>query len=87
MRAAFFAFAIFAATPAFAQSPVIYHLDVDANDLNALGAAINELPKKIADPLIAKLQAQIAAQNQAMADTAKKTADEAKAKAESDAKP
>lgn len=87
MRAAFAVVAFLAVSPVLAQSPIVYHLDVDANDLNAMGTALNELPKKVADPLIAKLQAQISAQNQAMADAAKKAADEAKAKPEADAKP
>ena len=81
MRAALAIVAILAASPAFSQSPQVYHLDVDANDLVNMGTAFNELPKRIADPLIAKLQSQIIVQNQAVADAAKKAA-EAKPKAE-----
>jgi hypothetical protein len=83
MRAAFAVAALLAASPVFAQSPTVYHLDVDANDLVNMGAAFNELPKKVADPLIAKLQAQINAQNAAVAEAAKKAAETAKAKDES----
>lgn len=83
MRAAFAIVALLAATPALAQSPTVYHLDVDATDLNYVGAALNELPKKIADPIVAKLQAQVNAQNEA----AKKAADAAKAKPEVDKTP
>lgn len=76
MRAAFAVVALLAIAPASAQQ--IYHLEVDANDIAYVGAALNELPKKIADPLIAKLQGQINAQNEA----AKKAAETAKPKAE-----
>lgn len=75
---AFFAFGIAAliATAAAAQTqptappappPAEYTLKVDQNDLSALAAAINELPKKIADPLLAKLNAQLQAQSPAKA--------------------
>lgn len=45
------------ATPAPADG--IYYLAVTQADLNTLGQAINELPKKIADPLVLKLDGQI----------------------------
>ena len=45
-----------------AEGPSRYTLEVDAADVAAIGQAINELPKRVADPLIAKLQAQIQAQ-------------------------
>lgn len=50
---------------AFAQDapqPQKFHLELDQTDLNALARVIDELPKKIADPLIIKLQTQLAAQ-------------------------
>ncbi len=40
-----------------------YTLHVNSADITAIGMAINELPKRVADPLIAKLQSQIDAQN------------------------
>ncbi len=49
-----------AAQPAPAPTPPsAYFIMVDQNDLNLLSAAINELPKKLADPLIQRLQSQI----------------------------
>jgi hypothetical protein len=39
--------------------PVTFQLEVDQNDIAALSAALMELPKKVADPLISKLNAQI----------------------------
>lgn len=45
--------------------PKQWTLTVDAADLENIGAVLPDLPKKIADPLIAKLQAQINAQNAA----------------------
>ena len=38
--------------------------EMDGNDLAAIGNALNELPKKIADPLILKINAQLQAQTQ-----------------------
>lgn len=47
-----------------APPPSVYFLAVDQADLNLLSAAINELPKKLADPLFAKLQGQIGKQTE-----------------------
>lgn len=41
-----------------------FYLKFDNNDLQILSTAAMELPKKIADPFIAKMQAQLAAQTQ-----------------------
>lgn len=58
------------ATPARAEDkpaappvpPSVYFLALDQQDLSLLSAAINELPKRAADPFLAKLQGQIAKQ-------------------------
>ena len=63
--------------PALAQ-PDKTTLEFDAQQLQWLGQAINELPKKIADPFLAELQRQMAVKQ--------KAADEAKAKADAAAK-
>ena len=64
------------AAPAFAQEatpqppaqpvepPSKFYLELDKTDLDLIGTAINELPKKIADPLINRLNAQLSAQTQ-----------------------
>lgn len=54
-----------AGTPAPAPQPAPpakVYLELDQNDLVAVSQAINELPKRVADPLIVKLNAQL--QNQ-----------------------
>lgn len=51
------------AQPAQAQ-PTKFYLEVDPADLAAISTALNELPKKIADPLILKLNGQLQAQEQ-----------------------
>lgn len=58
-----------AAAPAVVQPapPSKFYLEVDQADLNLLAAAINELPKKLADPLLAKLNLQLAAQTKVKA--------------------
>ncbi len=67
------------ASPAPAPAPVQrYYLELDQNDLQAVSNALAELPKRIADPLILKLNAQLQAQAQIIANKAK--ADEAKPK-------
>lgn len=48
--------------PAAATAPAKFYLELDQADLNAVSAALNELPKKIADPLILKLNGQLQAQ-------------------------
>ena len=64
------------ATPTFAQEttpqppaqpiepPSKFYLELDKTDLDLIDTAINELPKKIADPLINRLNAQLSAQTQ-----------------------
>lgn len=47
------------AAPAASQK---FYLEVDASDLAAISQALNELPKRVADPLILKLNAQLGAQ-------------------------
>jgi hypothetical protein len=44
------------------DAPKKFWLEVDQNDLNAISQALMELPKKIADPLVLKLNAQLQAQ-------------------------
>jgi hypothetical protein len=48
-----------------ADGPPKYTLEVEQADVAALGQALNELPKRVADPLIAKLNAQIQEQMRA----------------------
>lgn len=55
-------------TTAAAQQPAgpkEYTLTMPAEDINTIGAAINELPAKIANPLTVRLLKQIEAQNEA----------------------
>ena len=47
------------ATTAPAPPPTHWQLDLDAGDLQTLNAAVMELPKKVADPFIAKLQSHL----------------------------
>lgn len=59
------------------QVPQRFWLEVDAADLGAISQALNELPKRVADPLILKLNSQLQAQqqitsNKAEAEKAKK---------------
>lgn len=42
--------------------PQQFNLVLDQNDLAALSIALNELPKRVADPLIMKINAQLQAQ-------------------------
>lgn len=46
-----------------AAPPKLYYLEVDPNDLQAISQALMELPKKIADPLVLKLNAQLKVQD------------------------
>ena len=48
-----------AAAPAPVQAPLAYTLSVTPEDLQNIGAVLQDLPKRIADPLITKLNAQI----------------------------
>jgi len=63
--------------PAYAEEPVptpsppmsqvtpqLFYFEVDQNDINAISSALNELPKRVADPLILKLSGQLKAQAQ-----------------------
>lgn len=50
--------------PAATPAPAKYYLEIDQTDLGALSQALNELPKRIADPLILKLDAQIRSQQE-----------------------
>jgi len=56
-------------TSAFAQNaapapapPATYHLQLNDADIGTLGQALQELPKRLADPLIAKINTQLQAQ-------------------------
>jgi hypothetical protein len=51
-----------AATPAAPAPGQKFWLEVDQSDLAAISQALNELPKRMADPLILKLNAQLKAQ-------------------------
>ena len=53
-----------AAAPAVPAAPPKVYLELDQNDLAAVSQALNELPKRIADPLILKLNGQLQAQMQ-----------------------
>jgi hypothetical protein len=44
--------------------PSTFHLEVDQADLAAISNALMELPKKVADPIINKLNAQLQKQMQ-----------------------
>lgn len=56
--------------------PQKFTFEVDQNELNAIAQGLNELPKRVADPLLQKLTIQLQAQAKANADrTPKKDAD------------
>lgn len=62
------------AVPAPSQpAPKLFYIEVDQGDLNALSTAINELPKRIADPLILKINGQLQVQSKISADYATAT--------------
>ena len=48
--------------PASVQIPETFQIEVNQADLAAISNALMELPKKIADPIITKLNAQLARQ-------------------------
>jgi hypothetical protein len=50
--------------PAAPAAPAKFYLEVDQSDLNAIAQGINELPKRVADPLLLKLNGQLQAQEQ-----------------------
>jgi hypothetical protein len=60
------------------EPPQTFTLSVDQTDIGHIGQALNELPKRVADPLISKLNAQI----QAQVAERNRAAEEAKKKAE-----
>jgi len=49
-------------------APTKFYLELDQNDINALNAVIQELPKRIADPFILKINGQLAVQARIAAD-------------------
>lgn len=54
-----------AAMPAPVAAPAVpanYYFELTPADLNALAQGLNELPKKIADPILMKMDAQMRAQ-------------------------
>lgn len=51
--------------------PATFQLEVDQADLGVLSTALMELPKKIADPMINKINGQLAKQMEARAAVAK----------------
>lgn len=51
--------AVYFATKAKSAEAPKYTIELDAADLQSLGLALNELPKRVADPLIAKINAQL----------------------------
>jgi len=82
MRFIYMIAAIAIVTPAFAEDqpaavpvPQHYYVELDAADINNMSQALNELPKRIADPLINKISVQLQAQarsEQAQKDAAEK---------------
>ena len=52
------------AAPAAPAAPAKYYLELEQADLNAISQALMELPKRVADPLILKLNGQLQAQEQ-----------------------
>lgn len=51
----------------------VFYLEVDQAELNSIATAINELPKRVADPLILKLNSQLQVQAKLAADYAAAT--------------
>jgi hypothetical protein len=56
-----------ASQPAPLPLPTTFHLEVDQADLAAISNALMELPKKVADPIISKLNIQLQKQMQVTA--------------------
>ena len=52
-----------APSPTPTAPPVRFYLELEQQDLNAISTALMELPKKIADPLILKLNGQLQKQD------------------------
>lgn len=55
------------ATPAPSQ-PARFYLEMDQGDINALNACVQELPKRVADPLVLKINGQLTVQAKIAAD-------------------
>lgn len=53
------------AAPAPPAAPQKFYLELDPSDLQSISQAISELPKRVADPLIQRLNAQLQAAEQA----------------------
>lgn len=68
------------ATAALPAPSKVYYLEVDQDELNSLSAAINELPKRIADRLVMKLNAQLSLQAKLAADYSAATTEQPKGK-------
>lgn len=66
------------ASPPQQPAPAKFYLEVDQNDLAVLGAGLNELPKKIADPVVLKLNGQLSPPAQAQITANKDAAEKAK---------
>lgn len=52
------------AAPAAPAAPQKFYLELDSGDLQSISQAVVELPKRIADPLIQRLNAQLQAAEQ-----------------------
>lgn len=52
-------------TPAPTAASQKFYLELDPSDLQSISQAISELPKRVADPLIQRLNAQLQAAEQA----------------------
>ncbi len=59
------------AAPAPSAGQQKLYFEVEPSDVQAISQALNELPKRVADPLILKLNAQLQIQAKIMADRAK----------------
>jgi predicted outer membrane protein len=51
-----------ALAPAVSAAPPKYHIELEAADIASLSAALMELPKRLADPLIEKINKQLQAE-------------------------
>jgi len=82
VSAAFIVLAVLVVVDAFAEdapatppAPPKYYLEVDAADLDVLEKAIADLPFKIANPLLLKINGQLRAQDQLKASADKVISD------------
>jgi hypothetical protein len=55
------------------SAPKLFYFELDAAEVQSIGTALNELPKRLADPLILKLNKQLEVQAKIAADYAKVT--------------